>query len=80
MVDSEPSPPSRVVGPVCCAGVAGWWDGPMSEHKIDPIIAEYVDHVANRFGAAGLEDLIEQAGTKLTEARAALEELRELGG
>jgi hypothetical protein len=52
----------------------------MSEHKIDPIIAEYVDHVANRFGAAGLEDLIEQAESKLTEARAALEELGELGG
>ncbi|MFC6288313.1 hypothetical protein ACFP3Q_16700 [Nocardioides sp. GCM10027113] len=41
----------------------------------DPIIAEYVDQVANRFGAPGLEDLIAAAREKLAEAQRALEEL-----
>jgi len=43
--------------------------------SVDPIIAEYVDSVANRFGAGGLEQLIDLAGVRLEEAKAALAEL-----
>jgi hypothetical protein len=52
----------------------------MSEHPIDPIIVEYVEQVANRFGVAGLEDLVTEATGRLAEARAALEELSDLDG
>lgn len=51
----------------------------MREHDIDPVIVDYVHSVANRFGAAGLEDLIELASSELEEARAALEKLHEEG-
>jgi len=47
----------------------------MTEHPIDPAIVESVQAVANRFGAAGLEDLITEAQRELSAARAALEEL-----
>jgi hypothetical protein len=49
----------------------------MTEHTIDPAIVEAVHAVANRFGAAGLEDLITEAQRELGEARAALEQLAE---
>jgi len=51
----------------------------MAEQRYDPVIVEYVDAVANRFGASGLEDLIELASRELDIARAALEELRNPG-
>jgi len=47
----------------------------MTEHTIDPAIVEAVQAVANRFGAAGLADLIAEAQRELGEARAALEKL-----
>lgn len=47
----------------------------MSDQTIEPDIAEAVDHVANRFGVGGLEDMIARAQQKLVEARAALDEL-----
>ncbi len=50
----------------------------MTEHHgthVDPIIVEYVDTVANRFGAGGLEQLIDLAEVRLEEAKAALAEL-----
>ena len=50
---------------------------PTTPRSIDPAIIEAVHTVANRFGAAGLEDLITEAQRELGEARAALEELRE---
>jgi hypothetical protein len=42
---------------------------------LDPVIAEAVDGVTNRFGAEGLEQMISYAEKSLTEARAALDEL-----
>lgn len=50
----------------------------MADHDIDPIIVEYVEHTANRFGAHGLEDLIALAQEHLVVARKALAELSEL--
>jgi hypothetical protein len=49
----------------------------MAEQQYDPVIVEYVEAVAARFGAAGLEDLIELASAELETARAALAELRD---
>ena len=49
-------------------------------HQIDPVIVDYVTHVANRFGAGGLEDLIALAQERLVEAREALRELENLDG
>ena len=46
-----------------------------SAPTVDPAIEEAVDGVANRFGAQGLEQMIEYAESALTDARAALEEL-----
>jgi hypothetical protein len=43
--------------------------------SVEPDIAEAVHHVANRYGAAGLESLIALAQQELVEARQALEEL-----
>jgi hypothetical protein len=43
--------------------------------ELDPAIAEAVDGVTNRFGAEGLEQMIEYAEQRLAEARAALAEL-----
>ncbi|HET8663871.1 MAG TPA: hypothetical protein VFM08_06105 [Nocardioides sp.] len=45
------------------------------DHELDPAIAEAVDGVTNRFGTEGLEQMIRYAEERLTEARAALEEL-----
>jgi hypothetical protein len=48
------------------------------EHSLpglDPLIAEAVDGVTNRFGAEGLEQMIAYAQTSLTTARAALQQL-----
>jgi hypothetical protein len=42
---------------------------------LDPVIAEAVDGVTNRFGAEGLEQMIAYAEKSLAEARAALDEL-----
>jgi hypothetical protein len=47
----------------------------MSDHTIEPDIAEAVRSVANRYGAPGLEDLIALAQEELVVARRALEEL-----
>ncbi|GAW51360.1 MULTISPECIES: hypothetical protein [unclassified Nocardioides] len=47
----------------------------MSDHTIEPDIAEAVHAVANRYGVAGLEDLIDLAQQELVVARKALEEL-----
>jgi hypothetical protein len=46
-----------------------------SPAELDPVIAEAVDGVTNRFGAEGLEQMIEYAEQRLAEARAALAEL-----
>ena len=47
----------------------------MTDREIEPDIAEAVHAVANRFGVAGLEDLIALAQEELVVARKALEEL-----
>ncbi len=50
----------------------------MSDRDIEPEIAEAVQGVANRYGARGLEELIDLAQEQLGVARAALAELEEL--
>jgi hypothetical protein len=45
------------------------------DSQLDPAIAEAVDGVTNRFGAEGLEQMIEYAEQRLAEARAVLDEL-----
>ena len=45
------------------------------DSDLDPVIAEAVDVVTNRFGAEGLEQMIGYAEQRLAEARAALDEL-----
>jgi hypothetical protein len=52
----------------------------MSDHEIEPDIAEAVHGVANRYGVAGLEDLIVLAQQELVVARQALEDLAPDGG
>jgi hypothetical protein len=47
----------------------------MTEHTIDPAITEAVQGVANRFGIAGLEEMIEVATDELGRARTAYAEL-----
>jgi hypothetical protein len=49
--------------------------GVMTERDFEPEIVDAVQHVANRYGAAGLEDLIALAQDELVVARKALEEL-----
>ena len=44
---------------------------PSTPQSIDPAIIEAVQSVANRFGIAGLEDLIAEAQRELGEAQAA---------
>jgi hypothetical protein len=44
---------------------------------LDPLIAEAVDGVTNRFGAEGLEQMITYAESALADARRALQELAE---
>ena len=46
-----------------------------SPHELDPLIAEAVDGVTNRFGVEGLEQMIAYAEESLVEARVALEQL-----
>jgi hypothetical protein len=48
---------------------------PQFPAELDPAIAEAVDGVTNRFGAEGLEQMIEYAEQSLAQARAALAEL-----
>ncbi len=50
----------------------------MTAHSIDPAIAEAVQAIANRFGVAGLEEMIEAARVELERARVALLALEEL--
>jgi hypothetical protein len=50
------------------------------QHDIDPAISEAVEHIANRFGAQGLADLIALARDELSRAEAALRELSDLDG
>ena len=47
----------------------------MTERDYEPEIVDAVQHVANRYGAPGLEDLIELAQVEVVAARKALEEL-----
>jgi hypothetical protein len=47
----------------------------MTEREVDPIIQDAVHNIVNRFGAPGLEDLIDLAQRELAIAR---EELRKL--
>jgi hypothetical protein len=47
----------------------------MTERQVDPIIQDAVTNIVNRFGAPGLEDLIDLAQRELEVAR---EELRKL--
>jgi hypothetical protein len=47
----------------------------MTDRDYEPEIVDAVKHVANRYGAAGLEDLITLAQEELVVARKALEEL-----
>jgi len=49
-----------------------------SSSDIDPVITDAVQHVANRFGAQGLCDLIALAREELARAEAALKELSDL--
>jgi hypothetical protein len=50
-------------------------DGAMTDRDIEPEIREAVQHVANRYGVRGLEDMIDLAQDELVVARNALEEL-----
>jgi hypothetical protein len=47
------------------------------EHAPDPAVVEAVEGVRDRFGAAGLRDLIAVARRELTVAEEALAQLRE---
>jgi hypothetical protein len=55
----------------------GMSNGP-HEHPTDPVIVEAVQNISNRFGAPGLEQLIELARVQLAETNAALQALAEL--
>lgn len=48
------------------------------EHPTDPVIVEAVQNISNRFGAPGLEQLIELAQVQLAETNAALQALADL--
>ena len=48
------------------------------QQNIDPVIADAVENIANRFGAQGLCDLIARARDELARAEAALKELADL--
>jgi hypothetical protein len=50
----------------------------MTERDYEPEIVDAVQHVANRYGVGGLEDLITLAQEQLPIARAALAALEEL--
>jgi hypothetical protein len=50
-------------------------DAQHHQQELDPVIADAVDGVTNRFGAEGLEQMIAYAESSLAEARKALQEL-----
>ena len=52
----------------------------MTDRDFEPEIVDAVQHVTNRYGVAGLEDLIALAEGELVRAREALEELGPDGG
>jgi hypothetical protein len=63
----------------------GRWvkDGRMSETStdltnVDPVIADAVENISNRFGTQGLCDLIALAREELARAESALRELSDL--
>jgi len=47
----------------------------MTQREPEAEVVDAVQHIANRYGARGLEDLIFVAQQELVEARKALEEL-----
>jgi hypothetical protein len=51
--------------------------GASEQHEPDPAVVEAVEAVRDRFGAAGLRDMIELAQRELVTAEAALAELRD---
>lgn len=51
---------------------------PSESGALDPVIADAVDGITNRFGAEGLEQMIGYAETSLADARAALRQLAEV--
>lgn len=48
------------------------------EHEPDPAVVEAVTTVRDRFGAAGLRDMIDLAQRELVTVEAALERLKDL--
>jgi hypothetical protein len=46
--------------------------------NVDPVIADAVENISNRFGAQGLCDLIALAREELARAESALRELSDL--
>ena len=50
-----------------------------SEQQVDPVIADAVENVSNRFGVQGLADLIALAREELARAEEALKDLSDLG-
>ncbi len=49
-----------------------------SEQQVDPVIADAVENISNRFGVQGLADLIALARDELARAEDALKELEGL--
>jgi len=49
------------------------------QEKVDPVIADAVENVSNRFGVQGLADLIALAREELARAEEALKDLSDLG-
>ena len=49
-----------------------------SEKQVDPVIADAVGNISNRFGVQGLADLIALAREELARAESALQELEDL--
>ncbi len=52
---------------------------PVIDPVIDPVVVDAVEHVSNRFGVQGLNDLITLARAELSRAEVALRELADLG-
>jgi hypothetical protein len=48
------------------------------QHQPDPVVVEAVTTVRDRFGAAGLRDMIHLAERELVTVEAALERLKDL--
>jgi len=49
------------------------------QEQVDPVIADAVKNVSNRFGVQGLADLIALAREELARAEEALKDLSDLG-